>query len=471
MWSKCETSIAQVFASWDNRGIFYYLNRYFGNRLLLFNDFNPKELDFEYFGNRSGTKVTSPLVDTLLRSYGLKELDKQARQRLASIIFNKYGLNWNKLYETLLAEYNPIENYNMREVESPELERKITGKQNSKIAQTTDNGTSRDLYGFNSTQAKPVDKGNAHIEVTTEGKEKDNYQESTEQQTGKRTLTRSGNIGVTTSQQMLESERKLWLWSLVDQVYGDVDEILTSNYYIKGENIIMPLPINNSGYIVLDLQSKDIATSKTISGLHSALAENEGYGKAVLLANVIVSGTEYPSMSVEVKKSGTSYILFNSLIQVTITNVDGVTGVIASKTPYANQQDLDTLKAKKIYYHPIVIENTSNEAYKYELSFIILNNSSDKLVGTNKPFSTWANIKAFMLSNGITTLNVCGAIVDVVGNTNFTCAYLYCPDENTFSMYGAYPDGSSLLFAGNLLTIADPTSTIDGVNEIYPNLG
>ena len=46
-----------------------------------------------------------------------------------------------------------------------------------------------------------------------------------------RTLTRSGNIGVTTSQQMIESERQLWLWKYFDVVFKDVDSLLTIAIY------------------------------------------------------------------------------------------------------------------------------------------------------------------------------------------------------------------------------------------------
>lgn len=45
-------------------------------------------------------------------------------------------------------------------------------------------------------------------------------------------LTRSGNIGVTTSQQMIESERNLWLWNFFYKVvFPDVDRALTLNIY------------------------------------------------------------------------------------------------------------------------------------------------------------------------------------------------------------------------------------------------
>ena len=46
------------------------------------------------------------------------------------------------------------------------------------------------------------------------------------------TLTRTGNIGVTTSQQMIQSERELWLWDyFYNVVFPDIDRILTLPIY------------------------------------------------------------------------------------------------------------------------------------------------------------------------------------------------------------------------------------------------
>lgn len=45
-------------------------------------------------------------------------------------------------------------------------------------------------------------------------------------------LTRSGNIGVTTSQQMLQSERELWMFNFFrDVVFPDIDSVLTIPVY------------------------------------------------------------------------------------------------------------------------------------------------------------------------------------------------------------------------------------------------
>ena len=45
-------------------------------------------------------------------------------------------------------------------------------------------------------------------------------------------LTRQGNIGVTTTQQMLQSERDLWKWNyLTEVVFPDLDSVFTLKIY------------------------------------------------------------------------------------------------------------------------------------------------------------------------------------------------------------------------------------------------
>lgn len=46
------------------------------------------------------------------------------------------------------------------------------------------------------------------------------------------TLTRSGNIGVTTSQMMLQSERDLWVWNFfIDVVFPSIDKVIALSIY------------------------------------------------------------------------------------------------------------------------------------------------------------------------------------------------------------------------------------------------
>jgi hypothetical protein len=148
------------------------------------------DLDTEYLYLRSGDKSISPL------------LEHSALDKVASIIVSKFGDKWNRLYDAFITQtYNPLNNYSMTEIE----------KTNSKV-KVTSSGKSG-TYGFNSDASVPT--GESSTETTSEGNADDNNRE----------LTRSGNIGVTTSQQMLQSELDLRKWNFANMLYDDVDSI------------------------------------------------------------------------------------------------------------------------------------------------------------------------------------------------------------------------------------------------------
>ena len=69
-------------------------------------------LDIEYYGNVSGEKIISPLVEKIRSGDTLTDAEKTM---LATSILALYGVNWGKQWETLSFEYDPIENYSMRE--------------------------------------------------------------------------------------------------------------------------------------------------------------------------------------------------------------------------------------------------------------------------------------------------------------------------------------------------------------------
>ena len=49
--------------------------------------------------------------------------------------------------------------------------------------------------------------------------------------TGKETTRRTGNIGITSNQQMIQAERDLWKWNFFSQIFADVDRYLTLAVY------------------------------------------------------------------------------------------------------------------------------------------------------------------------------------------------------------------------------------------------
>ena len=249
------SKIIDSFPEWFTQGIFTRLGTLFPEELPWAND-NGQTLDQMYFGNHSGDKETSPLLDKFIEqnegNATPEILTEEQITTLANILYTRYGVQWDKLYKVLSAEYNPIENYSMTEEETPDITRTETPNitrdkttsAKSDFTVTTNSDTATDVYGFNSNSAVPQGESNGNSTVTTQGDADKNVTTEnetetgtrTERETGKRTLTRSGNIGVTTSQQMLESEIKLWEWNFYETVFKDVDTVLTVpkyNFYCR----------------------------------------------------------------------------------------------------------------------------------------------------------------------------------------------------------------------------------------------
>lgn len=193
-------------------------------------------LDIEYFGNHSGAKFSSPLVVNLLN--GEDQLTEQQMETLARIIWTKFGKPWTRLWATNVVEYNPIHNYNMtdqRDLIRGESEARAS--HDSSVDTTTHGRTNEAkdyVAGLNNTDENGKFSGRS---VSEEGGTTgvtgtvDRKDDSVKAANERETTTRSGNIGVTTTQQMLAAERDLWVWNYFDQIYKDVDTVLALNIY------------------------------------------------------------------------------------------------------------------------------------------------------------------------------------------------------------------------------------------------
>lgn len=161
-----------------------------------------EELDLVYHGTYSGQKIVGPLVLAYLEDDD--SLLPASQEKLARSIKYLCGERWSKEWAVKLQEYNPIQNYSMVEDETP--------------AETTDtNSGETSLFGFNSITPVGDSTGSGSVVHTTQTE---------------RHLERSGNIGVTTSQQMLRSEIDLWMWDFFREVvFPDIDRILTLGTY------------------------------------------------------------------------------------------------------------------------------------------------------------------------------------------------------------------------------------------------
>lgn len=237
-------------------------------------------LDEKLILEHSGDKYISPYIERLLK---LKESGtiQDINPVLCVNIVNTYKDKWNKIYDALIdSDYNPLENYDMTQVETPNIIKDKSSSfsssktetssrsgtrndsstenedNNSKIKTTSKGDSSTDVYGFNSVNPSPSSENDANTEVVVEGDKNDNYKTITrsgnnteseshnstdtvsdtghdvETETGTRGLTRHGNIGVTTSQQMLESEIELRNKNnFYKMVLNDVSSILCLSVY------------------------------------------------------------------------------------------------------------------------------------------------------------------------------------------------------------------------------------------------
>lgn len=161
-------------------------------------------MKIEYYYNHAFTKYISLLFYNLINIP--KTMDEVA-DLLASVIVNKFKTKWSRLYEVLDLNYNPIDNYNMSETENTQL----------KTEANVSNANS--IYAFNDRDATPTSESNS--KTSTNALLNDNVRE----------LTRKGNIGVTTSQQMINSELELREYNFIETIYSDIDSILTLKIY------------------------------------------------------------------------------------------------------------------------------------------------------------------------------------------------------------------------------------------------
>ena len=200
----------------SKRRIFY--NIYQSNVFTWLDEEKADIYDFLYFHN-SYSKIISFLYEEVVNNASLMSV-------LISSIIERYKDKWNRLYDSLITQqYNPIENYSMEESEKLKLSNVDSVKSNSSDSGTAN--STNDNYGFNSITAQPATKSTATTSATST-----NNVDGTKTTDSDKTLTRKGNIGVTTSQQMLESEvilRNKYLFQ--DIIFKDLDDILMLDIY------------------------------------------------------------------------------------------------------------------------------------------------------------------------------------------------------------------------------------------------
>lgn len=236
-------------------------------------------LDILYLDGHSGERYCSNFINHRLNDSDV--LSSENRTLIANILWAMFGIQWTRLWATMKpAEYNPLTNYQMQETmegtenstRTPDLTKGDTGtvqttgqdkrtpnltKANTGTVKNEGSGTNTNqngIWGFNSTESVPSDMsdGRATNENTTtdnlsetetgtdttDRTNTDTYNRSytetgtdTTAGTSSRKLTRTGNIGTNTFQNLLQQERNIWMYDFFEQVFKDVDSVLTIPIY------------------------------------------------------------------------------------------------------------------------------------------------------------------------------------------------------------------------------------------------
>lgn len=236
-------------------------------------------LDILYLDGHSGERYCSNFINHRLNDSDVLSSDN--RTLISNILWAMFGIQWTRLWATMKpVDYDPLTNYKMEETvegtesstRTPDLTKGDTGtvqttgqdkrtpnltKTNTGTVNNEGSGTNTNqngIWGFNSSEAVPSDMsdGRATNENTTTGNlsetqtgtdttdhtNTDTYNRSytetgtdTTAGTSSRKLTRTGNIGTNTFQNLLQQERNIWMYDFFEQVFKDVDSVLTIPIY------------------------------------------------------------------------------------------------------------------------------------------------------------------------------------------------------------------------------------------------
>ena len=294
----------------NDDGIFTYLNSF---DVPWKSDVDYDLLDLDYHSKR-GTKVVSNTVVSLLDDDGLSAASKT---KLAKLLYTKNKAKWDELWNSmgLYDEFDPLDNTNWTETEtiqhygSDSRSQTIGQKQNTFVKgsqtnsasigeqtitegqQVITNGTHTDTHeekrsAYNSSNYSPnvqntdtigqqqdtigqkINTNGARNDGSTEGARTDtqtegsqsNSESGTDSYTDTHSITRHGNIGVTTSGQLIDDFRRVVNWQYFDIIFNDIDDVLTIDVFGR-------LDDDFDDYTITSAYKLPIASANVLGGI------------------------------------------------------------------------------------------------------------------------------------------------------------------------------------------------------------
>lgn len=189
------------------------------------------------------------VIDTIIEKYGMAALyrpDPDYMKKFIGVWSRRKLLTWQKLYNTLTLKYNPIDNTDKYEdfTDTRITERTTTGEnalasggtdartENETTGATRSETAKHDVSAENASDYQP-DTRDATDGTTSENRENTlsattslksngtNSETENYTDTFKHTLHTHGNIGVTTTQWMINAERECVRYNLYEEIAND----------------------------------------------------------------------------------------------------------------------------------------------------------------------------------------------------------------------------------------------------------
>jgi hypothetical protein len=158
------------------------------------------------------------LTDNILLEGGEFEVlysDPWALQNFISVWADREAATFKRWVDALAIEYAPLENYDRHEDWTDTLDSDGTSNTTGTNDTSTNGTVTTDVSAYDSSSYQPKDKVTSSETIDNDTTESNT---STLDNTGVHSGYIHGNVGVTTSQQMLESELDLGYWNIYSRI-------------------------------------------------------------------------------------------------------------------------------------------------------------------------------------------------------------------------------------------------------------
>ena len=158
------------------------------------------------------------LTDNILLQGGEFEVlysDPWALQNFISVWADREQATFKRWVDALAIEYAPLENYDRHEDWTDTLDSDGTSRTTGTNDTSTSGTVTTDVSAYDSSSYQPKDKVTSSETIDNDTTENNT---STLDNEGVHTGRIHGNIGVTTSQQMLEAELDLGYWNIYSRI-------------------------------------------------------------------------------------------------------------------------------------------------------------------------------------------------------------------------------------------------------------